>query len=342
MRRGGVLKADFFSGGGELGALMRAYDWSSSPLGSPDNWPQSLRTTIRILLTTQHPMFIWWGPELIQFYNDAYSKTMGPERHPSALGQRGRECWQEIWDAIGPQIELVISGQGATWHEEQLIPVTRNGRRENVWWTYSFSPIDDDSAQNGVGGVLVVCNDVTDRHRAYEALATSEERLALALSAGVVGTWDWQIPDDKVFADERFAHFYGVDVEQAKQGAPISLFVASIHPDDRALVSENIESAVRSGSEYAAEYRLIQSDGSSRWVAAQGHCLYDGEGKPTRFPGAVFEITDRKLAEQHRELLTQELNHRLKNNLATVQAIAHQTLKDQESLPVARADLLAR
>ena len=115
-------------------------------------------------------MFIWWGPELIQFYNDAYRQTMGPERHPSALGQRGRECWAEIWDIIGPQIELVMAGQGATWHEDQLVPVTRHGRREDVWWTYGYSPIDDDAQPHGVGGVLVVCNDVTQEHLAREAL----------------------------------------------------------------------------------------------------------------------------------------------------------------------------
>jgi two-component sensor histidine kinase len=151
----------FLDGGGEMGALMRAYDWHASLLGSPEDWPQSLRTTIRLLLNTRHPMFIWWGPELIQFYNDAYRETMGPERHPSALGQPGRQCWEEIWDIIGPQIEYVMAGQGATWHEEQLVPVTRFGRREDVWWTYGFSPIDDEGG--AVGGVLVVCNDVTER-----------------------------------------------------------------------------------------------------------------------------------------------------------------------------------
>jgi hypothetical protein len=87
-RNAAITKRDFFRGGGEMGSLMRAYDWGASPLGEPDCWPQSLRTTVRILLTTQHPMFIWWGPELIQFYNDAYRRTLGPERHPSALGQR--------------------------------------------------------------------------------------------------------------------------------------------------------------------------------------------------------------------------------------------------------------
>ena len=77
-------------------------------------------------------MFIWYGTDLIQFYNDAYRKTMGPERHPSALGQRGRDCWAEIWPIISPQIDHVMQGKGSTWDEERLVPVTRNGRVENV------------------------------------------------------------------------------------------------------------------------------------------------------------------------------------------------------------------
>jgi two-component sensor histidine kinase/PAS domain-containing protein len=175
-------RRDFLAGGGEMGALMRAHDWAATPLGPAESWPQSLRTTVRLLLNTRHPMFIWWGPELIQFYNDAYRQTMGPERHPRALGQRGRECWEEIWDIIGPQIEMVLAGEGATWHEDHLVPVTRHGRREDVWWTYSFSPIDDETKAGGVGGVLVVCNDVTERHRMVEALRVNEERRSLLVN----------------------------------------------------------------------------------------------------------------------------------------------------------------
>ena len=81
---GGEVVSDFLSGGGEMGALTRGFDWSKTSLGSPETWPQSLRVTVRLVLTSRHPMFIWWGPELIQFYNDAYRETMGPERHPSA------------------------------------------------------------------------------------------------------------------------------------------------------------------------------------------------------------------------------------------------------------------
>ena len=171
---GGEAVSDFLSGGGEMGALTRGFDWSKTSLGSPETWPQSLRVTVRLVLTSRHPMFIWWGPELIQFYNDAYRETMGPERHPSALGARGRDCWAEIWDIIGPQIEYVMAGKGATWHEDQLVPVTRHGRRENVWWTYSFGPID---FEGKVGGVLVVCKDVTSEHMTREALNLINEEL---------------------------------------------------------------------------------------------------------------------------------------------------------------------
>src|SRR3954466_13096855 len=109
-----TVQMDFLSDGGEMGARIRAFDWSSHPLGAPENWPSPLKTTLRLLLNTGHPMYIWWGPELFCFYNDAYRATIGPERHPGSLGQRGREVWAEIWDIIGPQIDQVMSGGDAT------------------------------------------------------------------------------------------------------------------------------------------------------------------------------------------------------------------------------------
>ncbi len=167
---------DFLAGGGEMGALIRAYDWASSPLGDPHSWPQALKTSVRLLLSTGHPMFIWWGPELIQFYNDAYRRSIGPERHPSAIGQSGRECWAEIWDIIGPQIEQVMLRRGCTWHENQLVPITRYGKREDVYWTYSYGPIDDAGAPHGVGGVLVVCTETTEQVFAEQRLKAAEAR----------------------------------------------------------------------------------------------------------------------------------------------------------------------
>ncbi len=106
-------------------------------------------------------MYIWWGQDLLCFYNDAYRQSIGSERHPSSLGQPGHQVWSEIWNIIGPQIEQVMAGGPPTWHENALVPITRNGRREDVYWTYSYSPIDDENAPNGVGGVLVQCAETT-------------------------------------------------------------------------------------------------------------------------------------------------------------------------------------
>ena len=150
------MNLEFLAGGGAMGELIRAFPWAHNPLGEPQFWPQGLRTAVRVLLTTQHPMFIFWGHEHTCLYNDAYCRSLGPEKHPSILGAPGRESWEEIWPIIGPQIEQVMRGEGATWHENQLVPIIRHGELQDVYWTYSYSPIDEPEFPHGVGGVLVI------------------------------------------------------------------------------------------------------------------------------------------------------------------------------------------
>ncbi|PUA29106.1 MAG: hypothetical protein B0W54_00355 [Cellvibrio sp. 79] len=151
----------FLSGGGEMGQRIREYDWNNSPLGNPSTWPQSLKTAVRLMLSSGHPMFIWWGPTLVQFYNDRFRSYIGSERHPSALGQEGEICWAEIWPTIGPQIEQVMSGSGSVWRQDHLVPVTLNGQLKYGYWTYSYDPIYDENAANQVGGVLVIVSETT-------------------------------------------------------------------------------------------------------------------------------------------------------------------------------------
>lgn len=152
---------EFLAGGGEMGALIRAHDWASTVIGTPSGWPQSLRTAVRVMLSTRHPVYIFWGPQLLCFYNDAYRPSLGPERHPGSLGQPGRTVWTEIWDDIGSQVDQVMSGGEATWNENQMLRMTRNGRIDDVYWTYSYGPIDEPSSRTGVGGVLVLCTETT-------------------------------------------------------------------------------------------------------------------------------------------------------------------------------------
>ncbi|HEY8942191.1 MAG TPA: hypothetical protein VIM59_18485, partial [Cellvibrio sp.] len=165
----------FLSGGGEMGQRIREYDWNNSSLGNPSSWPQGLKTAVRLILSSGHPMFIWWGSNLIQFYNDRYCAFIGAERHPSALGQEGKTCWEEIWPTIGPQIEQVMTGGGRVWREDHLVPVMVNGQLKNGYWTYSYDPIYDELAAHQVGGVLVIVSETThhvleqQRQKAVEA-----------------------------------------------------------------------------------------------------------------------------------------------------------------------------
>jgi PAS domain S-box-containing protein len=289
------VSADFLAGGGEMGALTRAYDWSESPLGPTDSWPQSLRTALRILLNTNHPMFIWWGSELIQFYNDAYRQTMGPERHPSALGQGGRQCWAEIWDLIGPQIEQVMSGGGATWHENQLVPVTRHGRLEQVYWTYGYSPIDDAS---GVGGVLVVCRDVTTEYLASAALREREAELARVQQIGRIGGLEVDLRTG--FRNRRSPEYlliHGLPPDAGNESHED--WVGRIHPDDREATEKKFRDAVAGKvRDYTAQYRIVRpSDGETRWISVKSTIERDANGRAVRLVGAHTDVTEQVVAD---------------------------------------------
>ena len=288
--------ADFLAGGGEMGALMRGYDWSFTPLGRPANWPQSLRTAVRLLLNTNHPMFIWWGPDLIQFYNDAYRQTMGPERHPHALGQGGRECWAEIWDIIGPQIDQVMDGGGATWHENQLVPVTRHGRLEQVYWTYGFSPIDED---DGVGGVLVVCRDVTKDYLSSLALRDREAELARVQQIGRIGGLEVDLRTG--FHNRRSPEYlliHGLPANATRESHED--WVQRIHPEDREPTERKFRDAIASQvRDYTAQYRIIRpDDGEMRWISVRATIERDDSGRAVRLIGAHSDVTEQVMAEQ--------------------------------------------
>jgi signal transduction histidine kinase len=154
--------ASVFGGGGEMGALCRSLDWAGTALGPVENWSHSLRTTVSTLLNSRFPMFLWWGPQLVQIYNDAYRPSLGEGgRHPQALGARGQDFWTDIWSIIAPQIHDVMRSGEATWHEDQLVAIERNERVEEVYWTYSYSPVRDDDGS--IGGTLVVCQETTSQ-----------------------------------------------------------------------------------------------------------------------------------------------------------------------------------
>jgi hypothetical protein len=271
-------------------------------------------------------MFIWWGPQLIQFYNDAYRQTMGPERHPSALGQRGRECWAEIWPIIGPQIEQVMSGGGATWHENQLVPVTRHGRLERVYWTYGYSPIDDGDR---VGGVLVVCRDVTRDYVAAAALREREAELARVQQLGRVGGLEVDLSTG--FRNRRspeYLSIHGLSADACNESHED--WVRRIHPEDRQATEKKFRDAVAGNvREYSVQYRIIRpSDGETRWISVKSTIERDEHGNPIRLVGAHTDITEQVMAEQALRQ-SEELYRKLADQLAELNATLAQRVEEK-------------
>ncbi|MBM6595737.1 PAS domain-containing protein [Microvirga pudoricolor] len=445
----------FLTGGGASGALMRALDWSGTPLGRPESWPQALKTLVGVMLGSQQPMLIVWGPDHTTLYNDGYAAMCGA-RHPAALGRPFDDLWHDIWSDVEPILARAYGGV-ATHMDDIRFIMNRNGYPEETHFAFGYTPVrgedgtvagmfcactettgkvraekrfafllelsdrlrpltepraimlaavetlgshlgvsragygqisegarrlsletdyvdsvghlsgqfpldafgpanmkalqegrttvyDDVAQAEGMEGralepyqvrallavplirggelrALLHVNhreprrwteddvtlaeevaarvwDAVERAKAEERQTESEERLQLALYASNgIGTWDWDVVNDIVTADERFATLYGVDPARAAGGAPIAEFFAGIHPQDLPVARQAIETALRTGEPFSAEYRLLQADGSVRWAVAQGNCTLGPDGQPLRFPGVSFDITNLKSAE---------------------------------------------
>jgi len=162
----------FLSGGGEMGAMMRAHDWSASPLGQPAAWPPALRTVVGLMINSKFPMFVAWGAELGFLYNDAYCDILG-EKHPAALGRRFRDIWSEIWADIGPLAERALAGE-STYSDRLYLVMNRHGYDEETWFTYSYSPVRDETGK--VSGMYCTCVEVTDQVHAERYRNQENER----------------------------------------------------------------------------------------------------------------------------------------------------------------------
>lgn len=175
--------SNVLAGGGEMGALMRTIDWSRTPVGPVESWPQSLRTALSILLETGFPMYIAWGPSFTQFYNDGYRPILGSTKHPAAMGASTRDTFAEIWDIIGPMFAGVMQGTPTTV-VDFLLPLDRHGFAEECYFIFSYSPIRQEDGH--VGGVLVTVTETTSRVLGERRLKTTQALAARTREARTV------------------------------------------------------------------------------------------------------------------------------------------------------------
>jgi len=290
----------FLSGGGEMGALMRAYNWESSPVGGADKWPQSLLTTLGILLNSKFPMFLIWGPQHICFYNDAYRQSLGNKgKHPGILGKKGEEEWPEIWHIIKPLIDQVLTGDEATWREDQIMPIYRNGKMEDVYWSFSYSPVKDESGLTA--GVYVTCTETTGKVNNLKKLAESNDQLSFAIEATQLGTWEYSPVTNKFISNNRLKEWFGLPHEMELD---LSLAIELIVEKDRSRVSKAIQRAMEyeSGGLYDIEYSIINPvNNQERIVRAKGKAWFGDKKKPYRFNGTLQDITQQAIASKQIE-----------------------------------------
>ena len=293
-----------FLGDGEMASLMQRHDWSASPLGSMQYWPRNLLSTLDLLLHSAFPMFLFWGNELTCFYNDAFRPVLGHNgKHPSALGRSGREVWGEVWQAIEPLLTRTLDGESTRLYEDLYLPILRNGKLEDAWWTFSYNPVKND--EGAIQGVLVICHETTPKVLEQKAAGDMHHQLQFALEAGSLGTWDLN-PETLVFrCNEKTKEIFGLP---QSQDVDLKTAVDVIHSDDRAKVQAAIKKAFdpASGGRYEIEYTVVHPQtGERKIVCAKGRAYFSEEGRAVQFAGIIQDRTAERLANRQQEKLQQ-------------------------------------
>ena len=436
-------------GSGDMCARIRAHDWAATPLGPIGHWPQSRRTAVELMLASGHAMHLVLGSDRTLLYNDAYAPMLG-QRHPAALGAPFRRAWPEIWDEIEPLVDRIFGGETVTFADMPLV-MTRHGFAEHTWWTFSGSPLRDESGavaglfnvahdtsakhhaelaeqqraqsqtalaesesryralaeqlpggavfvfdrqfryvmaagnglaragtppeqfvgralweavapetaslyeptlrrafagepfefEHGVGelyfmsrgtplrdtsgavtGVLVASFDITERRRAEHDLRAASTRLEGLMAAGEIGSWVWDLRDDRVLHDANFARLFGWEGTEPKTRDE---HFARVHRDDVAKVQTAVEAALVSGRLYIREYRIVLDDGSVRWLGGRGKVQRSAEGEAVQIAGLIMDIGDLKAledtlraADRQKDEFLATLAHELRNPLAPI------------------------
>jgi signal transduction histidine kinase len=256
-------------GTGEMAARIQAFDWAKSPLGPMDTWSPALLTTLRIVLANRFPHVLWWGPEYIQFYNDAYRPIPGSKHPDRALGVRVRECWHEIWHVLKPLIDRPFHGGPATWNDDIMLEIQRHGFLEETHFTIAYSPVPDDTVLSGIGGVLATVHEITEK-------VVGQRRIVVLRELGA------QIHDSK--SGEEACAMAAESLQEAERDLPFALLYL-LDPDARRARLAGV-AGVAEGE--AVSPLAVDLDGPHPWAHAMATARKRGAITTVRDLGARF------------------------------------------------------
>jgi PAS domain S-box-containing protein len=283
-----------------MAELIRAHDWSATPLGRIEDWSEALLLSANLMLSCAFPSLVFWGEELVQLYNDTFIPLLA-ERHPSGLGQTAKECWWDAWHIVGPNLKRVMEGE-TVFHENTIVPIVRDGRLQDIRWTYSYSPIF------GVGrdtlGVLVVCQDITREMAAAQELQETGERTResakrLGELAAIVASSDDVIVSKDLNGiitswNDAATRIFGYSPEEMIGASILKLIPEHLHSDEKTIIE-----SIRAGRriEHFETVRRAK-DGRLIDVSLTVSPIKDPEGRVIGASKILRDVSSRKRIEK--------------------------------------------
>lgn len=329
-----------FVGGGECGNLFRAFAWEKSPLGSPDSWPVELQTLVNVMLGSLQPMLIVWGPQQTTLYNDGYAAMCG-NRHPECFGRPFRDLWFDIWEGVDPIITAAYEGRGTSMDDIQFL-MHRKGYPEETHFSFSYTPVRDQAGD--VLGMFCACTEITSEIIMRRVKESMHEKLLQIFEMSPAGIATLSGPNHIFeFANEEYYSMIGIGRDII--GRPVADAVSEVVGQG---FIDLLDAVYRTGEAFSARGVPVElnrgPDGEKqkRLIDLVYQATRSDTGEITGILVQAQDVTERLAEQKHRELISHELGHRLKNQLAMVQAIASQTLRSAESLETARKTLSAR
>ena len=279
----------FLSHGGDMGELIRSINWADTSLGSPDVWPISLRISVSIMLSSTFPMYIAWGQDYIQLYNDGYRPILGSTKHPAAMGISTRQTFSEIWHIIGPMFEGVMQGNAVGFPNFKL-PLDRNGYVEECFFDFSYSPIRYEDGS--VGGILVTVVETTDKINALKileekvaAIAESEERFRTMAENSSILIAVADETSNATYFSKAWIDLTGRSMSELLDFGWVDL----LHPEDRERYVNSYLDAFKEQIFFTGEFRILSTDGEYHWILTNGSPRFRPDGG---FAGYISSSTD--------------------------------------------------
>ena len=285
---------------GDMADRVRGFNWAITPIGQIAEWPLTLLHTVNLLLDSSFPMFIWWGTEKTQFYNDAYREILGDaenSKHPKALGQSGPECWAEAWAFIRPLIDNVIQTGDAIYLENQLVPINRNGKLDNVYWTFAYTPIRGlDGKPNGI---LVVCTETT---KTTQALHQNEQQLKRVMDHMAEGVGITDLTGRIIYSNPMAHRILKTDIKRFAERRSNSPEWFNVHLDGTPMADKEHPTMVAMATGkpvFNFEFAIEAPKADRVYLTMNAAPITDTDGNITGAVGMFSDITERKRMEQN-------------------------------------------